>query len=53
MRDEKGKVKIIQESDTRVETIVLAWGNWGTLGGRDQAVIQSLLVRVAQKVAAI
>lgn len=26
----------------RVETIVLAWGNWGTLRGRDRAVIERL-----------
>ncbi len=26
----------------RVETIVLAWGNWGTLRGRDRAVIARL-----------
>lgn len=26
----------------RVETIVLAWGNWGTLKGRDRGVIQLL-----------
>ena len=27
----------------RVETIVFAWGNWGSLGGRDRTVIQLLL----------
>ncbi len=28
--------------EDRVETIILAWGNWGTLRGRDRAVIACL-----------
>ena len=29
----------------RVDTIVLAWGNWGTLGGRDRVVLRRLNVQ--------